>query len=202
MTPAEAARAGETDSGQPIRNPIVAGFDRTVLLRDAETYRRHPNFPRAMRRYTDTALDTFDGHWRESKLVCQTARYVTLFFILYLDDIADPNDPASGATVARLQELVATGPFASASWVKLAVRTFERTGMIEYLPPGPDRRLRRFRPTKQLLEMGERALTAMMNALSLVQALPRLGLHRPLHGGRHRVDAVDDLPPPGNPRRP
>jgi hypothetical protein len=173
MTQVERAQAGETVPGQPVPNPVIAGFDRATLMREAETYRRHPDFPRAMLRYTDTALDTFDGHWRESKLVCQTARYVTLFFILYLDDIADPDDPASGATLARLRDLVATGPFASPSWVKLAVRTFERTGMIEYMQPGPDRRLRRFRPTEHLLEMGERALTAMLGALSLVQPLPR-----------------------------
>lgn len=150
-------------------DPIIAGFDQTALLREAEAFRRHPAFPRAMRRYTDTALDTFEGHARESKLVCQTARYVTLFFILYLDGRADR---ASGATLARLQQLVATGPFASASWVKLTVQTFARTGMIEYLPPGPDRRVRRFRATRHLVETGERALTAMLDALSFVQPLP------------------------------
>lgn len=154
-----------------MNEPTVAGFDQEALLREADAFRRHPAFPRAMRRYADTALDTFEGHARESKLVCQTARYVTLFFILYLDDTADRADPSSGATLTRLQELVATGPFASASWVKLAVQTFARTGMIEYLPPGPDRRVRRFHPTQHLVGLGERALKTMLEALALVQPL-------------------------------
>lgn len=126
-----------------------------------------------MQRYAGTALDTFDGHWRESKLVCQTARYVTLFFILHLEATADPDDPAGGATLAGLQKSVASGPFASASWVKLAVRTFAQTGLIEYLPPGPDRRRRRFRSAPHLIELGQRALTSMLGALDLVEPLPR-----------------------------
>lgn len=150
----------------------IAGFDAKTLLAEADAIRAHRAFPEALRRYTGTALDTFEGRDLDAKLVCQTARYVTLFMILYLHDTADPEDPSGGATVTRLQEIVALGPFASPGWVKLAVRVFHRTGLIEYRPPGPDRRLRRFAPTERLLDTGRQALAAMLGALSLVHPLP------------------------------
>ncbi|HEV7276582.1 MAG TPA: hypothetical protein VGN80_09870 [Devosiaceae bacterium] len=153
-------------------NDSHPAFDRDAFLAEARAIGEHPAFDQAIARWANASLDTFEGRPRDAKLVCQTARYVTLFFILHLHATADPRDPNSGASVGRVQEQMTAGGFGSMGFVKLAIRTFDRTGLIEPLPPGPDRRLRRFRPSPYLIEIGRAALTTSLETVALVRPLP------------------------------
>ena len=149
-----------------------ARFSKRAFLAEVEAVRHHPRFPEALGRWGEPALESFDGRARDAKLVCQTARYVTLFFILHLNASADPGDPNGGASMARVQERVGASGYGSASWVKLAIRTFHRSGLIEPMPPAADRRLRRFRPSAHLLELGQKALGRVLENVARVRSLP------------------------------
>lgn len=147
-------------------------FSKTALMAEAEAIARHPAFLKAVERWGDPSLDVFDGHPRDAKLICQTARYVTLFFILHLHASADPDDPNGGASVGRVQACVQASGFGSASWVKLAMRTFHRSNLIEAMPAGQDRRLRRYRPSTHFLALGREVLERGLEIVALVRALP------------------------------
>lgn len=150
---------------------IVDTFEPSVLLREGAELCRHPDFSRAMFRYTDAALDTFADRPLATKLVCQTARYVTICVIFYLHEKAAADEPGDGVTVSELQEVLSIKHFASASWTRLAVHTFLRAGLIEEMPPLDDRRKRPFKPSPRLLEIGQEALGTMLDALSIVRPL-------------------------------
>lgn len=145
--------------------------DRAALAAHAEAILSHPGFREALARYTSAGLDTFDGRPRDAKLVCQTSRYVLAMMILYLDATATPE--TGGATVSRLQEMFAIGGFASAGWVKTAVRVFQRAGYVDTQQPAHDRRRKQITPSAALLDIAQRALTPMLHAAEAVAVLPR-----------------------------
>ncbi|MEQ8266232.1 MAG: hypothetical protein RH982_03480 [Parvibaculum sp.] len=147
-------------------------FNREALFADAESIRVHPDFPLAMRRHTDTGLTVAEGHPVVAKLICQTSRYATMALILCLDDLNTEGDSAGGATVSEVIAAIGRTPFASVSWAKLMVRVFHRCGLIEYAPPGPDRRTRPFYPTPQLIEMGQESIAIFLESLAFVRPLP------------------------------
>jgi len=189
----EADCAGGKLDHRSIIEDVVDTFEPSVLLREGAELSRHPDFERAMFRHTDAALETFADRPLETKLVCQTARYVTICVILYLHEKATADGGA--VTVSQLQEVLSIKHFASASWTRLAVRTFLRAGLIEELPPADDRRKRPFRPSPRLLEIGQDALGTMFEALSIVRPLrenPHKLARRPgmLEGIAHATVAV------------
>lgn len=146
-------------------------FSRDALFADAASIRSHPNFAAAKRRHTDTGLEVADGNPTVAKLICQTGRYATMAIVLSLNDIAD-GAPSTGATPGQLLAAIGRTPFASVSWAKLMVRVFHRAGLVDYAPPGPDRRARPFYPTPKLMEMGQRSITIFLEALAEVRPLP------------------------------
>lgn len=150
---------------------MVDQFSREALYADAEAIRAHPDFPLAKRRHTDTGLAVADGHPVVAKLICQTSRYVTMLLILSLYDL-EGKATATGATSSQLLAAIGRTPFASVSWAKLMVRVFHRAGLIDYAPPGPDRRARPFFPTPRLMEMGQQSIAIFLEALSHVRPLP------------------------------
>ncbi len=150
---------------------MVDQFSRASLYADAASIRSHPNFAAARRRHTDTGLAVADGQPVVAKLICQTSRYVTMVLILSLYDVAE-NRSSGGATPGKLLAAIGRTPFASISWAKLMVRVFHRAGLVEYAPPGPDRRARPFYPTPRLLAMGQQSITIFLEALGHVRPLP------------------------------
>ena len=150
---------------------MVDQFSRAALFADADVIRSHPNFPVAKRRHTDTGLEVADGNPMVAKLICQTGRYATMAMILSLHDMADGGAP-TGATATQLLAAIGRTPFASVSWAKLMVRVFHRAGLVDYAPPGPDRRARPFFPTPKLVDMGQQSITIFLEALGEVRALP------------------------------
>jgi hypothetical protein len=150
---------------------MVDHFSRAALFADADVIRSHPKFPAARRRHTDAGLEVADGNPMVAKLICQTGRYATMALILSLNDIAD-GGPPTGATATQLLAAIGRTPFASVSWAKLMVRVFHRAGLVDYAPPGPDRRARPFYPTPKLLVAGQQAIAILLEALGEVRALP------------------------------
>lgn len=150
---------------------MVDHFSRAALFADADAIRAHPNFPVAKRRHTDTGLEVADGNAMVAKLICQTGRYATMAIVLSLNDLAD-GAPSTGATPSQLLAAIGRTPFASVSWAKLMVRVFHRAGLVDYAPPGPDRRARPFYPTPKLVEMGQQSITIFLEALGEVRPLP------------------------------
>lgn len=150
---------------------MVDHFSRAALFADADAIRAHPNFPVAKRRHTDTGLAVADGNPMVAKLICQTGRYATMAIVLSLYDISD-GAPSTGATPSQLLAAIGRTPFASVSWAKLMVRVFHRAGLVDYAPPGPDRRARPFYPTPRLVEMGQQSITIFLEALGEVRPLP------------------------------
>jgi hypothetical protein len=149
----------------------AAPFSRKTVLAKAKAIRAHDRFDHARSLYTQAALDTFEGRGRDAKLICQTARYVTMFMIIHLHATADRDDPASGASVTRIQELVAQGRFGSQSWVKLAVRSFHAAGLLDRVPSPDDRRRRLYAPSDRLIELGRSAMARMLRAVVAVHPL-------------------------------
>lgn len=147
-------------------------FNREALFADAASIRVHPEFRKAMRRHTDIGLTVAEGHPVVAKLICQTSRYATMALILCLDDLNTEGDSTGGATVGKVIAAIGRTPFASVSWAKLMVRVFHRCGLIEYAPPGPDRRTRPFYPTPQLIEMGQESIAIFLESLAFVRPLP------------------------------
>lgn len=146
-------------------------FSRDALYADAADILAHPNFPAARRRHTDTGLAVVDGEPVVAKLICQTSRYATMALILSFEDLRD-GTPSSGATPGKLLAAIGRTPFASVSWAKLMIRVFHRAGLVDYAPPGPDRRVRPFYPSAKLMEMGYAAITIFLEALGEVRPLP------------------------------
>lgn len=150
---------------------MVDHFSRAALFAEADAIRGHPNFAVAKRRHTDTGLEVADGNPVVAKLICQTGRYATMAMILCLYDMAEGGVP-TGATAKQLLAMIGRTPFASVSWAKLMVRVFHRAGLVDYAPPGPDRRVRPFFPTPRLVGMGQRSITIFLEALGEVRELP------------------------------
>lgn len=155
----------------PYLAPLMIDFSRDALFADAASIRSHPNFASAKRRHTDTGLVVADGNPMVAKLICQTGRYATMALILSLYDMAD-GGPTTGATASQLLAAIGRTPFASVSWAKLMVRVFHRAGLVDYAPPGPDRRSRPFYPTPKLVEMGQQSIAIFLEALGEVRPLP------------------------------
>lgn len=150
---------------------MTDSFSRDALYADAAQILSHPNFQKARQRHTDTGLAVADGEPVVAKLICQTSRYATMALILSLEDLRD-GTPTSGATPGKLLAAIGRTPFASIGWAKLMVRVFHRAGLVEYAPPGADRRVRPFYPSAKLMEMGYEAITIFLEALGEVRPLP------------------------------
>jgi hypothetical protein len=151
---------------------MVEHFSRQDLLADAASILAHPGYAEARRRYTDTGLTVVDGHPLVAKVICQTSRYATMLLILSFHDMAE-DGASGGATAGQVLAAIGRTPFASISWAKLMVRVFHRAGLVEYTPPGADRRVRPFTPTPKLLELGHQSIAIFLEALGHVRPLPR-----------------------------
>jgi hypothetical protein len=150
---------------------MVDQFSRDALFAQAARFRTQPGFQQGKRRHTDIGLEVVEGEPVVAKLVCQTGRYATMLLIMSLYDVAE-NGESPGATSSQLLAAIGRTPFASVAWAKLMVRVYHRAGLIDYAPPGADRRVRPFFPTPRLLELGYESMTIFLEALSHVRSLP------------------------------
>ncbi|WP_395813344.1 hypothetical protein [Devosia sp.] len=151
---------------------MTIDFSREALYAHADRIRVHPGFAAAKARHSHVGLDVVDGKPVAAKLTCQISRYATLLMILCHHDLAETGEAPGGVTSSTVLAALGRTPFASRSWAKLMVRVYHRAGMIEYDPPGPDRRSRPFRPTPALMQLGQQAIQIFFEALAHVDALP------------------------------
>jgi hypothetical protein len=144
--------------------------DRGAVAAETEAILRHPDFGEARSRYAAAGLDRFDGDPRAAKMMCQVARYTLALAILHLESSAGPDGP--GASAAQLRAMLTAGEFASAGWVKHAVRVFHRVGYLDRQPSRDDRRFKRIVPSAEMVSLAVEAMALMLHAVDCVAALP------------------------------
>ncbi|QPH53317.1 hypothetical protein [Pontivivens ytuae] len=151
----------------------VASVDPSEILPAGVAIRNHPTFFPALAHYTKTVFPIMENQVRDGKILCQLSRFSALCFVIYLDETADPGDPRGGATATRLKEILAQAPYATKSWIRSALRAFEHADMVEAIPMEADRRMRRYKPTPRLIEIGRTGLLTIVEALHQLEPFDR-----------------------------
>jgi len=140
------------------------------ILKAAAQIRRHPKFQAAVRLNAESLLSFYERQPLLNHLVSEEARWLTGGFILFLHYTRDPNDPTSGATLARVQDLAVKHHLASPGRIAALVGLMRLGGFIKQVNVGADRRLRRLEPTKAFLGYSRRWLSAHLGPIALVSA--------------------------------
>ncbi len=156
----------------PVISRRVASLDPCTILSDGVAIRGHPKFFPALAHYTQTVFPIMEDRVRDGKILCQLSRFSALCFVVYLDETSDPSDPCGGATATRLREVLSEAPYATKSWIRSALRAFEHAGMVEAIGVDGDRRMRRYRPTPGLIDIGRTGLRTIVEALHHLDPLP------------------------------
>ena len=152
----------------PLAGDIPPLYLPPAIYEEAGRFRRHPAFPEAVRRNAESLLSFYERQPLLNHLVSEEARWLTGGFILFLHFTRDPEDPTSGATLARVQALAASHRLASPGRIAALVGLMRLGRFIVQVRAGADRRVRRLEPTPALMTYSRRHLAAQLGPLALV----------------------------------
>jgi hypothetical protein len=110
----------------------------------------HPAFAGALADYGNRFEALAAGGGRLARLLSNPWRFSLVGLLTALHAFRDPADPASGATVTRLQTLAATSRTATLGQVSTFVKALVDEGYVAAAPVPGDRRARRLEPAPPL----------------------------------------------------
>jgi hypothetical protein len=134
----------------------------------AARFRANPAFQDAVRLNAESLLGFYEGHPLLNKLVSEEARWMIGGFAMFLHFTRDPDDPTSGATPARIQQLCATYRIASPGRVTAMIGLMQLGGHLVQKRVDSDRRVRRLEPTEEMLAYARPHLAAHLGPLDLL----------------------------------
>jgi len=124
---------------------------RDSIIEEAARFRRHPAFAQAVRVNAEQLLSIAEGHPLLNKLVTEEARWLVGGLILFFHFGRDPGDPASGATLAKLQAHASMLKLASPGRVSALVALMRLGGHVVQKTLPADRRIKHLEPTEKMM---------------------------------------------------
>jgi hypothetical protein len=112
-----------------------------------------PDFGPTLRAYADGFEALFGGGTGLTKIVTSPPRYTVVSFLMILHAMRDPADPVSGASLTRIQDLMARTGLASRGRVAAILGTLRASKNVAAVPVPGDRRRLRLEPTPKLMAM-------------------------------------------------
>lgn len=149
-----------------------------AIFAEAARLRKQPGFQDAVRLNAEELLSFYERQPLLNHLVSEEARWLTGGFILFLHFTRRPDDPTSGATLARVQAMAVDHGLASPGRIAALVGLMRLGGFVKQVSVSGDRRMRRLEPTESLLGYSRRWLAAHLGPLALASPADD---HRALH---------------------
>lgn len=138
------------------------------VMQVAKRLRDHPQFPAALRRYTEGVTQFRAGPRLLNKLISYKARFHVVGYLMYLDADRERYGPYGGATYARLLDVCTRWQHATPRTLKtvLALLKLARLVRVEHTPD--DARVKLYRPTDHLFSFVITWLTYALSALDCI----------------------------------
>lgn len=133
---------------------------------EAARFRAHPGFQDSVRITAEAILAMYVGQPLLNKLVSEEARWLVGGFAMFLHFTRDTSDPASGATLARIQTLMSAHRLASPGRVAALVALMRMSKHLIQVTAETDRRIKRLEPTPAMLAVAKPWLAGHLEALN------------------------------------
>jgi hypothetical protein len=144
--------------------PVV----RNSIVEEASRFRSHPAFPQAVRTNAEQLLPMTHGQMLLNKLATEEARWLVGALILFQHFSRDPDDPASGATLAKLQAHASMLEVASPGRVNALVGLMRLDGHVVQKTSLQDRRIKHLEPAEKMLAYVKPWLAAHFEPIRLL----------------------------------
>jgi hypothetical protein len=142
--------------------------DLAALKNEARGLQAHPNFDRALAAFCHGMVGFHTGRRLANIGLGHTLGWAISVLVIYLDHAAP-----EGTTAAQLVELCTSGSLSGAKAVKGSIRVLLALKLVEQEVRATDRRAKRLRPSKLLLQIRHDNIVARLSALEFVQPLPQ-----------------------------
>jgi hypothetical protein len=152
-------------------------WQRILVLRD------HPRMLDGVLAYDTLVGDFFAGNILLNRVVVEFARFQMIVYMLYLYDTADPNDPRTGLTVSRLQQVADKQDLLSRGGIATFVGLLRLAGYLHRLPSPLDKRVVHLAPAPKFLKLVEEWNRQIFRCIDTIT--PDAGLER-CHGAHPR----------------
>lgn len=157
-----------------------APHDRAAWGATAGSLRAHPSFEAAVASSMRGSIDLYQGGGLSNWILGDRARAAFGHALLYLHATAQPDDPRSGLTAARVKELSVETGLCSAGRAAAMLALMRVAGYVAPAPSAEDRRVRRLLPTEKLWNVQRARLRRQFEAIAIV--LPQARDVLPLFG--------------------
>lgn len=138
--------------------------------------RDHPRYLEGVALYDDIVPGLFAGNIVLNKVVNEYWRFQTIVYTLHLYDTADPDDPTTGLTLTRLQNLCVQYKIASAGGVTAFVGLMMVAGFLQRIPSPRDRRVIHLAPTAKFIKIVEEWNARVLRSID--EIMPEGGLEK------------------------
>ncbi len=141
------------------------------LLRD---FRDHPHYLDGVVMYDDIVPELFANNIILNKVVTEISRIQTIVYTLHLYDTFDPNDPATGLTLSRLQKLCIKHDLASSGGVIAFIGLMTVAGYLNRQRSTIDRRVVHFVPSAKFIDLVENWTRRVLQSIDAIEPEQRL----------------------------
>lgn len=137
------------------------------LIEGAKKLMKHPLFDAALCAQAEAVTSIFESTFALVKVISEEARYVISAALIAMHSSRDPFDPASGATVTRLQQFAEYHGLAGSNRVAAIIALMRHLGYVQQVQARSDRRIRRLEPTDYGLSVARRMTSAALTSIQL-----------------------------------
>lgn len=120
-------------------------------LPDVYTIRNNPEFKAAVKIYKDRTLKNYEGRYQHTRIGSGIINFAITGVMLGLHFNRQPDNPDSGATLSRLQDLTSGQGWCSRNKTAAFLSLLHQWGWITRTQSQFDRRIWRIEPTKMML---------------------------------------------------
>jgi hypothetical protein len=156
---------------------------RSSIIEEAARFRGHPTFTQAVRTNAEQLLPIAEGHMLLNKLATEEARWLVGGLILFHHFSRDPDDPASGATLAKLQAHAKMLNLASPGRVGALVALMRLAGHVVQKTSRQDRRIKHLEPSDKMMAYVKPWLASHLEPIRLLDPSADFRDHMAHDGG-------------------
>jgi len=139
------------------------------LLAEAAVLRALPQFPEAVREFTDGLARFRESLRLFTKLVANETRFRTIRYLVYLDSDRELFGEDGGASYSRLHELCTRRHEISPRVLKTTLALLTLTGMVETRRGTTDNRQKFYHPTARLMGYARQRVSHAARALDMLE---------------------------------
>lgn len=129
---------------------------------------QHPKFETAVAASMRGSIELHQSGRLSNWILNDRARAWFGHALLYLHATAQPGDPQSGLTPARIKDLAVEAGICSAGRATAMLSLMRAAGYLERAPGTADKRVRRLAPTVKLLDVQRQRLRRQFEAIAIV----------------------------------